>query len=170
MIYLGFGSNIGDRRAHFKRAIELLSQKGVVFHQFSHLYTTPPWGIEEQESFLNGAAAATFPDGDPESLMNLILETEQEMGRHRQVKWGPRLIDIDILDYEGLIWATTSLLLPHPWLHKRSFVLLPLADLRAEWRPVGLPNTIQEYLDAFPKEELEKVERIIVDPASPIAW
>ena len=170
MIYLGFGSNIGDRRGNFHEAVSLLQRKGVVFHRFSHLYVTPPWGIEEQEIFLNGAAEVSFPTGAPETLMQLILETEREMGRHREIKWGPRLIDIDILEYNGLFWATPSLTLPHPWLHRRSFVLAPLADLVPDRRPTGLTQTIREYLDEFPHEELEKMEQITVDPANPNAW
>ena len=142
MIYLGFGSNIGDRRKNFQTAVKFLSAKGVIFHAFSHLYTTPPWGILEQEVFLNGVAEVSYPAGNPENLMRLILETEQEMGRIRKVKWGPRLVDIDILDYDEVIWQTALLTLPHPWLHRRSFVLKPLSDLKPNWKPPGKERTV----------------------------
>lgn len=170
MIYLGFGSNMGDRRENFRQAVLQLQKKGVIFHAFSRLYTTPPWGILEQEAFLNGVAAVEDPAKNPENLMKTILETEQEMGRDRVLKWGPRLIDIDILDYNEMIWQTDLLTLPHPWLHKRSFVLKPLADLAPDWKPTGKEKTVAEFLAEFSEEELAAIEPLIDDPASPIFW
>ena len=95
-IYLGLGSNVGDRQANIRRALAMLAQRGIEICSVSPLYETEPWGVQDQPSFLNAACAAGAKC-PPESLLNLLKDIEGEMGRAPTVRYGPRPIDLDIL-------------------------------------------------------------------------
>lgn len=126
---IALGSNIGGRQANLSRALELLeASPGIKTVILAPVYETAPVGVEDQPSFLNSVAGVeTWLS--PEELMNLLLEIEQALGRVRVTRWGPRIIDLDLLFFEGEERDTPDLTLPHPRWAERSFVTTPLRDL-----------------------------------------
>lgn len=127
IVYLALGSNMGDRLENLKEAIAALPPQMVVKAK-SHIYETLPWGYEDQPKFLNQVLKAqTYVE--PEPLLKHIKRLEIALGRKPSFQNGPRLIDIDILFYDDLVLNTPALTLPHPRLHERGFVLLPLMDI-----------------------------------------
>ena len=130
IIYIALGTNLGDRSANLQAAIEAMSPEIRVLAE-SHIYETPPWGYEDQPAFLNMVVKAET-DLEPESLLTYLKQIEAELGREKSVRWGPRLIDLDILFYDDLVINTPPLIIPHPRLHERGFVLVPLADVAPE--------------------------------------
>jgi 2-amino-4-hydroxy-6-hydroxymethyldihydropteridine diphosphokinase len=129
-IYLALGSNLGDRLANLKQAIAALPPQMEVKAK-SSVYETPPWGYEDQPKFLNQVIKAkTYLD--PEPLLKHLKRLEVALGRQETFPNGPRLIDMDILFYDDLVLNSSSLVIPHPRLHERGFVLLPLMDINPE--------------------------------------
>ncbi|MGH8896450.1 MAG: 2-amino-4-hydroxy-6-hydroxymethyldihydropteridine diphosphokinase [Egibacteraceae bacterium] len=137
--FLGLGSNLGDRLDFLQRAVDLLNaDRKVDVDVVSSVYETEPVGGPEQEPFLN-LAARVRTRRSPRSLLRLCHEVEQRLGRvrpgvrgcppHRQERWGPRTIDIDILLWHGRVVATRSLQIPHPRLAERAFALVPLVEV-----------------------------------------
>ena len=130
IVYLALGSNLDNRLANLKRAVAALSPQMEVQAK-SHVYETPPWGYEDQPKFLNQVIKVkTYLE--PEPLFKHIKRLEATLGRKTSFQNGPRLIDIDILFYDDLVLNTASLVIPHPRLHERGFVLLPLMDIDPE--------------------------------------
>ncbi|ACB93804.1 2-amino-4-hydroxy-6-hydroxymethyldihydropteridine diphosphokinase [Beijerinckia indica] len=128
-IGLGFGSNIGDRPGNIRRAIDLLMERGVArITKISSLYRTAPWGYREQEDFANACALATTRLA-PHALLAALKDIEKTIGRQETIRWGPRVIDIDILFYDDEWLDDPDLILPHKELFNRPFVLLPLAEI-----------------------------------------
>ena len=156
MIFLGIGTNLGDRKENLENAISLLKQKEVELIRCSSIYETPPWGITEQDPFYNLVAEVGFT-GTPEHLLQHCLDTENEMGRIRQVKWGPRLIDIDILEFNREIHLSPELSIPHPYYTQREFVLVPLAELEPDWRPTFSLRSVGELVAGMEVGEVKRV-------------
>jgi 2-amino-4-hydroxy-6-hydroxymethyldihydropteridine diphosphokinase len=127
IVYLSLGTNLRNRAANLKRAIASLPPQMTVKSK-SKVYETPPWGYTEQDKFLNQVVKVTTYL-EPEKLLKHIKRMEVAMGRKATFRYGPRLIDIDILFYDEEILATPSLTIPHPNLHERGFVLLPMMDI-----------------------------------------
>ena len=128
-IYLGLGANLGDCRASLRRALRLLAHlEDTQLLRVSSFYETPPWGNEKQPPFLN-ACAALETRLSPLVFLRRTQRIERALGRVRKEHWGPRTIDIDLLFAEGFESAAPELRLPHPYLHERAFVLLPLAEI-----------------------------------------
>ena len=128
--YLGLGSNLGDRQANLEAALRLLHQRqGVV--AVSSVYETAPWGHLEQPDFLNCACAITASLPPQESLA-MVQGVEKELGRRPSFRFGPRLIDVDILLYGALCHSGDDLEIPHPRMAERAFVLVPLAEIAPE--------------------------------------
>lgn len=125
--YLCLGSNLGKREENLRQALTLLSPK-VSVDQVSSIYETEPVGYKEQPFFLNLVCAITT-DLLPEQLLHLAKDIETKMGRIPSFPNAPRPIDIDILFYDNKIMETTNLTIPHPRLHDRAFVLIPLAEI-----------------------------------------
>lgn len=125
--YIGIGSNMGDKKANCLRAVELLKQAGNVL-RVSSLYQTEPVGYKEQEDFIN-AVAAFETDLSPANLLALCHSIEEKLGRKRVIRWGPRSIDLDILLYGDLIVSQADLVIPHPLMASRKFVLAPLVEI-----------------------------------------
>lgn len=124
-VYLGLGSNLGEREENLRQACEKLTENGVAVLECSPLYQTAPWGGVEQPDFLNAVLLAET-ELAPEELLMLVKRLEEEIGRRPTVFWGPRVIDIDILLYEELTFDTEKLTIPHREIKNRAFVLLPL--------------------------------------------
>lgn len=140
-VYLGLGANLGNRAENIRAAIAALrAAEGIEVTAISPLYETEPWGVKEQPRFLN-AAAAIVSLLSPRSLLTLCQRIEKALGRVREVRWGARTIDIDLLHIPGVVCRTPELTLPHPYLTQRAFVLIPLAaiapDLVVEGRKVA---------------------------------
>lgn len=128
--YIGFGSNLGDRAGNCIRGIEAIDRsKGCCVEKHSPLYETEPVGYEEQRWFVNGVVKLRT-DLEPETLLDRLGSIERELGRQpTAIRFGPRVLDFDILLFEDFIVKTEKLTIPHPELYKRRFVLKPLADI-----------------------------------------
>ena len=126
-VYLSLGTNMGDRAANLKLALTSLPPQMRVKKK-STVYETPPWGYTDQESFLNQVVKVTTYL-EPEPLLKHLKRLEVALGRKASFRYGPRLIDIDILFFDGLVFESPSLTIPHPHVHERGFVLIPLMDI-----------------------------------------
>lgn len=145
-VFLGLGSNMGDRAAHLRNAADLISKNIGKIAKKSHVYETQPWGKTDQDRFLNQVVMANTTL-DPRELLEKITKLERELGRERrrdQDKWGPRIIDIDILFYGKRVIRDKGLEIPHPELHKRAFVLVPLLEIAPDLEHPLLKKQIDE--------------------------
>jgi 2-amino-4-hydroxy-6-hydroxymethyldihydropteridine diphosphokinase len=142
--YLGLGSNLGDRAQNLSAAVKALRPEVSVIKE-SAVYETPPWGVEDQPGFLNMAVMAET-DLDPDALRQHVKRVEAVIGRTPSYRWGPRIIDIDILLYDDRVVDTPSLVIPHPQMHKRPFVLVPLASIAPEAIHPLLGYTMRDLL------------------------
>lgn len=142
--YLALGSNLGDRAKNLSAALQALPPAALV-RDISHIYQTAPWGYADQPDFFN-MAARLETELSPQALLTFLKELETRLGRQPNFRNGPRLIDLDLLFYEDLILDTPSLVLPHPRLQERAFVLLPLADLTPDLVHPILGETIWQLL------------------------
>ena len=147
-VYLSLGSNIGDREANLRTAIERLSAVGTVV-TVSSFYETEPVEFTKQPWFIN-CAVAVETEKMPKQFMARVLAIEQAMGRRRSQPKGPRSIDIDILLFANSIVDTKGLTIPHPAMHERRFVLEPLSEIAPEQRHPLLKRTVRELRDALP--------------------
>ena len=140
VVYLGLGSNLGDRTQHLVQACAALDRHPAISMQaVSSLYHTAPVGVTEQPWFLN-AVARLHTTLAPQSLLSVTQATERHLGRTSTYRWGPRVIDLDILLYDALQLRTPRLTIPHAALPERAFVLVPLHELAPELRlPSGEP-------------------------------
>ena len=130
--YLGLGSNLGDRRRNLERAMaQLDGTPGVRVKRVSSFRVTAPFGVQDQPEFLNGVVEIAT-DLDPTELLAAVKAIEKALGRLPAYRWGPRLIDIDILLYDRLRWESPELTIPHPGILERPFVREPLAELAPE--------------------------------------
>ena len=144
-VYLALGSNLGNRAANLAQAIDRLGER-VRVERTSPVYETEPWGVADQPSFLNQTAMGRTALS-PHELLRFVLSLEQMMGRVRGERFGPRLIDIDILFYDNLSLTSYSLTIPHPRLIERAFVLRPLADITPDLVHPRLGCSVQELLE-----------------------
>lgn len=148
--YLGLGSNLGDRFLLMREALQKLKNStGIKVSRVSPVYESEPIGVPRQPRYLN-AVVEIFTDLDEKKLLKVCQAIEDELGRVRNERWGPRNIDIDILIYDDLVSSTRELSIPHPFFHEREFVLRPMADIA--------PDLIHPVLDLSVSELLEGVE------------
>jgi 2-amino-4-hydroxy-6-hydroxymethyldihydropteridine diphosphokinase len=156
--YLSLGSNIGNREQQLHEAIARLESRGRVI-SVSSFYETEPVEFPDQAWFLN-CAIALQTNGTPQQLMAAILDIEQEMGRKRLQKKGPRNIDIDILLFDDTVLNTPQLEIPHPAMANRRFVLAPLAEIAGEVIHPLLHKSIEELLEELPAgQEVKKARK-----------
>lgn len=142
---IALGSNLGDSLAILERAIETLAQTPAINLQFrSSWYQTAPLG-PPQPDYLNGCAVLAVQLA-PEQLLDTLLDIEQQFGRVRRERWGPRTLDLDLLLYDDLILETPRLQLPHPRMAERAFVLVPLAEIAPDWIDPRSGKTISQLL------------------------
>ena len=145
IVYLALGSNLDNRLANLKAAVSNLTPQMTVKNK-SEVYETPPWGFENQAAFLNQVIVAeTYLE--PEALLPHLKRLEVALGRVPSFENGPRLIDIDILFFDDVIIDTAAVAIPHPRLHKRAFVLVPLADVAPEYVHPVLRKSVRELLE-----------------------
>ncbi len=153
--FIALGSNIGDKISNIDHAIKLLTEHDDVrLLARSRDYRTPPWGNTDQDWFVNGCIGVAT-QLNPRDLLRLCLETEERMGRKRAEKWGPRLIDLDVLLYGNASFSDTELTLPHPHITARAFVLAPLADIAPDAVIEG--KSVSQWLDEINKEGVEPI-------------
>lgn len=165
-LFLGLGSNLGDRRVNLRRALHALEAAGAVrVTAVSPVYETLPWGMTDQPLFLNLCAAGRT-DLPPRELLQTIKRVEQEVGRKPAVRWGPRHIDVDILFYGDTILDEGDLQIPHPGIPERVFVLTPLAAIAPDVRHPQTGETVSAMLDALDPAEKEGLRRLPL----PLAW
>lgn len=143
--YISLGSNMGSREEHLANALIRMKAHGIDVGSRSQIYETQPWGKTDQASFLN-AVVQIFWDGAAEDLMTVLLAIEREEGRTRDIHWGPRTLDLD------LIWGQESchsphLTLPHPYFWERAFVLVPLSDIAPDFVYQG--EKIKDRIEAL---------------------
>lgn len=127
--YLGLGTNLGDRQENLARAVKGLNAKpDLAVVRTSGIYETAPWGLTEQPDFLN-MVAEIMTSLSPQELLDRVKDLERELGRKHGPRFGPRLIDVDILLYGNMVVEQPDLHIPHASLHLRAFALVPLAEL-----------------------------------------
>ncbi len=161
-VFLGLGANLGDRIGNLRRAIHALEDhKEIWVRELSPVYETAPWGLQEQPDFLN-MVVEVVSELLPGALLDTIKSIEEELGREPAARWGPRLIDIDILFYEDVVLrsnttADRALDIPHPRLAERTFVLQPLAELVPDFVHPKSGQTVQEMLNALKDPPLRRL-------------
>ena len=149
---IALGSNIGDKAGHISAAIAALTAPGDVrLIEASANYRTAPWGVVDQDWFVN-AAISVATDLDVNALLARCQAVEVEIGRRRTIRWGPRVIDLDILFYRDLVLNEPDLVLPHPQIKARSFVLRPLQDVAPTLRIEGQP--LSHWLSLLPPGDI----------------
>ncbi len=145
--FIGLGSNLGDKRKNIAIALKRLKDRGIKIIKISSLIETEPYGYKEQDKFLN-AVCLVETNYSPHKLLKILLNIEEEMGRVRDIKWGPRIIDLDIIFYDNLILKDESLVIPHYDAHNRIFVMGPLSEIAPDFVHPVLKKTVKEiYLE-----------------------
>jgi 2-amino-4-hydroxy-6-hydroxymethyldihydropteridine diphosphokinase len=151
-VYVGLGTNLGDKEFNLRRALEHLREGGCRIAAFSSIYRTEPVGYADQDWFLN-AAARLETTLEPRDLLGLLRSIEKALGRIHRVRNGPRVIDLDILFYDDRIQNESTLIIPHPRLHERMFVLAPLCDLAPEFVHPVLRKSVNDLKEALKNPE-----------------
>lgn len=153
--YIALGSNIHPRETYLRQAIEQLQNHSCIeLKQVSTVYETDPVGYENQGQFLN-LVAEVQTSLSPRELLSVCQRIEQELGRERIIRWGPRTVDLDILLYSNENMDIEELIIPHPRMHERAFVLVPLADIAPDFLLKGIRVT--DWLDAMAKQDVQGV-------------
>jgi len=150
--YVGFGANLGDPASALRAAVAELGREAGLVGAGSPVYRSAPVGVTDQPPFLN-AVAALDTALSPDRLLDVLLAIETAHGRVREVRWGPRTLDLDLIWYDGVVRDGPRLTLPHPRAHEREFVLRPLCDIAPELPLNG--RTARRWLDELPPQGVE---------------
>ena len=158
-VYLGIGSNLGARLNNIKKAAFLLKKDDKIkFLRHSSFYETEPVGYKNQPDFLNGIFEI-MTSLSPQALLKKLKNIEKRMGRIRNIKWGPRVIDLDILLYGNMVIEKTNLTVPHPEMHKRRFILAPLAEIAPDViHPLKKKTVLELYKNLSDKHKVKKLK------------
>ncbi|MDZ7843770.1 MAG: 2-amino-4-hydroxy-6-hydroxymethyldihydropteridine diphosphokinase [Anaerolineales bacterium] len=143
-VYLALGTNLGDREKNLSAARERLSAE-ITIRETSSIYETEPWGWAEQADFLNQVIQGTT-SLPPQKLLNFIKQIELDLGRKPGIRYGPRVIDIDILFYGDHVFSSHNLTIPHPRIAERAFVLVPLGEIDSDLQIPGSGETVRDLL------------------------
>ena len=149
-VLLALGSNMGERMEHMRAAWQTLAGQ-VTIIAASPIYETDPLYLPDQPAFLNMAISGAT-QLSPEELLMFIKQSERDLGRTASVRFGPRVMDIDIIDYDGQRLQRPDLVVPHPRVHERAFVLRPLADIAPHWRHPHNGQTALQLLRTLPEK------------------
>ncbi|PAF16264.1 2-amino-4-hydroxy-6-hydroxymethyldihydropteridine diphosphokinase [Terribacillus saccharophilus] len=153
--WIALGSNIAPRETYLQQAIQTLNEHAEIkLNQVSTVYETDPVGYEDQDQFLN-LVAEVETSLKPMELLHVCQKIEQDLGRKRIIRWGPRTVDLDILLYSTENMNVEELILPHPRMHERAFVLVPLAEIAPELLLKG--KSVQEWLDTLAVRDVQGV-------------
>lgn len=158
LIYLSLGTNLGDRQLNLDKSMRLINKQVGSITKCSSVYQTKAWGVEDQPDFLN-MVIEVETSFSPRFVLTTILAIETAMGRVRERKWYTRLIDIDLLFYNQYTTEEPNLIIPHPYLHQRNFVLQPLVEIAPLLEHPTLKKTIKQLLE----ESEDKLEVVRVD-------
>jgi len=152
---LSIGSNLGERLDHLRSVLRAAGRSVVAV---SAVYETAPWGLLEQDDFLNAVLVLDDPGRDAAGWLEFARACERDAGRTRELHWGPRTLDVDILDVDGTTSADPELTLPHPRAAQRAFVLVPWLDADPDARLAGVP--VRHLVDAMDPAELAGVRLV----------
>ena len=151
--YIGLGTNMGDREAHLRDAVlELKAMPENEIVSLSSIYETDPVGYLDQGKFLN-LVVCLHTELDAQSLLAACMEVEQKLGRKREIRWGPRTIDLDILLFNQENIVTKNLIVPHPRILERAFVVIPLVEIDKDIILPNMEKPIREIMDDIPDKE-----------------
>ena len=154
-VFLALGTNLGDRLQNLKTVLQELSAQ-VEIEEVSSVYETPPWGYLDQPAFLNQVIKGRTLLA-PQPLLSFVKNIEKDMGRIKNFQNGPRLIDIDILTFGEQIFTSPDLVIPHPRMAERAFVLVPLAEIEPALVIPGQDRTVKELLKEMDTSGIEKI-------------
>lgn len=155
-VYISLGTNLGNRETNLRLAVEQMAE-GIEITASSSIYETPPWGVIDQPAFLNQVAGG-ITSLSPFKLLSFLKRIEQKMGRMKTFRYGPRLIDLDILLYDDRQVCNPRLTIPHPRMCERAFVLVPLAEITPNALIPGTGLTVQEHLKKLEVTGIKKVD------------
>ena len=156
-VALALGTNLGDRLGNLRRAVRELTAAGWTVERGSDVFETPPFGDEDQPPFLNACLVASVPEEDPEAALRFLKDLEGRLGRIPRHRNGPREIDLDLLFWDQRILQTETLILPHPGIPQRPFVLVPLEQVAADWIHPVLGVSVAELARGACREGISRI-------------
>ncbi len=157
-IFLGLGSNVGDRKKNIETAVKLLSER-INDIKIGKIYISKAVGYENQDNFFNTVISGKT-ELSAQELFSFVKDVERKVGRKYRFRWGPREIDIDILFFDDLIYKTENLQIPHPRIQERDFVLKPLADIEEDFVHPVFKKDVKTLLNQLKKENISIIGEI----------
>lgn len=164
LVILGMGSNLGDRLAHLRAALDAL-KPAYQIERLSSVYETAPQLVTDQPAFYNLVCAGRT-NLTPQELLRFLKELEAQLGRQARYRYGPREIDLDILLYSGLVMETADLIIPHPRLAERAFVLIPLAEIAPDLAHPVLKRSIRELAAQVSDQPVKRLSLVVSEQFS----
>ena len=158
MIFLGIGSNLGNRKGNIEKAKSILIDNDINLISSSSYYETPSWPDPNKPKFINIVLKVTY-EHKPLKLLNLCKNIEKKLGRKKTPKNSPRICDIDIIDFNKLV-LNGRLDLPHSRMHKRSFVLFPLFEIEKDWIHPAKKTNIKKLIFSLPSKDIRSINKI----------